>query len=79
MNDRILFSTMSPEAKVFYHRLFNRVLLNAYAVKHGLFDTLFCQTEDPRVGIRWSEALPKIINAIHEKQMRGLGDDTPGV
>jgi hypothetical protein len=40
---------MSLDAAKFYHRVFNRVLLNIHAVRIGLFDTLFCETDDPKV------------------------------
>jgi hypothetical protein len=64
---------MSPEAARFYHRVFNRVLLNIHAVRTGLFPTLFCETDDPRIGLMWTEALPKIVETMHQRS-QDLGD-----
>lgn len=61
-----IFTSMSPEAARFYQRLFNRVLLNMYAVQHGLFDTLLCDTKDEAVLRRWSKALPDVAMQIQE-------------
>lgn len=55
-----IFKSMSPEAARFYQKVFNRVLLNMYAVQRGMFDTLLCDTDDPEVIARWSKALPSI-------------------
>lgn len=63
-----LFSSMSPEAAKFYHKIFNRTLLNIYAVRYGLFDILFCETEDPMIMVRWDKELPNIINFIEHKR-----------
>lgn len=65
---------MSPAAALFYHRIFNRVLLNIYAVKNGLFPTLFCETEDPKIALRWSAALPTIVETMH-KRAQDKGED----
>ena len=62
-----IFKSMSPEASKFYHKVFNRALLNMYAVKNGSFDTLFCETEDPRVLSRWKKALPGIVAKVQVK------------
>lgn len=62
-----LFTSMSPEAAKFYYRIFNRVQLNLYAVKAGLFPTLFCETDDPRVMVQWSESLPRIVETLYSK------------
>ena len=67
MGDRKLFASMSPEAAKFYHRIFNRVILNTHAVRTGLFDTMFCDTEDPRLIGRWEAALPGILEAIDKR------------
>lgn len=66
-----LFTLMSPEGAKFYHRIFNRVILNIHAVRTGLFDTMFHQSEDPRLIARWEQALPSILEAI-EKRSRDL-------
>jgi hypothetical protein len=73
VNER-LFKSMSPEAAKFYHRVFNRILLNIHAVKIGLFPTLFCETDDPRVALRWSAALPTIVETMH-KRAQDKGED----
>lgn len=69
-----LFSLMTPAAASFYHKILNRVLLNLHAVKHGLFDTRFCETDDPRVFTRWTEAVPKIIQTMYDKKQGTQGD-----
>ena len=74
MPDR-LFTNMTPAARQFYHRVFNRVLLNLHAVRTGLFDTLFCETEDPRVMGRWTTELPRIVEQIRVRGSRGFGED----
>jgi hypothetical protein len=63
---------MSPESAKFYHRVFNRANMNIYAVRTGLFDTLFCDTEDPRVFGRWEQALPKIVEIIDLRAKKWL-------
>lgn len=70
MHER-LFTSMSPEARRFYHVLFNNVTLNLYAVRTGLFDTILCQTDDPAVYRRWMQAMPNVIKLI---QIRGRRD-----
>jgi hypothetical protein len=57
MTRRALFQTMSPEARRFYSKVFNNALLNIYAVNHGWFDTLLCETTDPRIFSIWNESL----------------------
>ena len=71
MHDR-LFTNMTPAARTFYHRVFNRALLNLHAVKTGLFDTLFCETDDPAVMRRWNEQLPYIVTQIRIRNSKGL-------
>jgi hypothetical protein len=64
MKNEKVFSTMSPECARFYHRLFNEVLVNLYAVKDGLFDTFICDIEDPQIMNRWRNEAPMIIEVM---------------
>lgn len=69
MNDRIIFSSMTLEAKRFYSKVFNNAALNAYAVRNGLFDCLLCETTDSSVNRRWNDARPFIIEyMMHNKK-----------
>lgn len=52
-----MFQSMSPEARRFYSKVINNALLNIYAVDHGWFDTLLCETTDPRIFSIWNESL----------------------
>ena len=67
-----MFSSMSPEAAKFYHKVFNRVLLNMHAVKYGYFDTLFCEAKDDKVFVQWTKALPQIVNQMHVTTMQSF-------
>ena len=67
-----MFSTMSPEGARFYHKIFNRVLLNMHAVKHGYFDTLFCETDDEKINRKWSAALPHIVKQLHVQTLQSF-------
>ena len=67
-----MFTTMSPECARFYHKIFNRVLLNMHAVKHGYFDTLFCETTDEKVAHAWTKALPRIVEQMHVNTLKSL-------
>lgn len=55
---------MSPqlqqEARTFYSRVIWTALVNAYAVRAGLFDELLCESEDPGIATRWRNELPLI-------------------
>lgn len=55
---------------VFYRRLLTSVMMNAHAVRMGHFDTLLCETDDPRVARRWQETLPKIGALMREANRR---------
>lgn len=66
---RRVFESMTPEAKRFYSRVFNTVLLNSFAVRIGLFDTLLCETDDPRIMSRWQEELPAIVKELKIRRM----------
>jgi len=67
---RKLFDSMDDKSKVFYQRIFNTAMLNLHAVNRGYFDTLICETEDPRVMLRWKEAVPQIVHMIRIDNMR---------
>ena len=55
------FDSMTPDAKLFYSRVFNSAMLNLLAVRHGHFPTLLSETEDPGVYRLWMESLPKVM------------------
>lgn len=79
MSSKRLFTHMTLESRRFYSPIFNRLLLNIHAVQTGTFDTLFCETEDPRITLRWEAALPHVVNAIHEMYRRPHeGDEQDG-
>ena len=69
---RILFASMSDDGRKFYNKVFNHVLLNIHAVRHGYFPVLFCETEDPKVIRFWKDSLPKIIEIMHAKNTKNL-------
>lgn len=68
MESKKLFESMTPDARKFYMRVINTCVLNLHAVRNGFFDTLLCETDDPRVARRWKEALPTIIEAMIERK-----------
>lgn len=78
MENKKLFEGMTPDARRFYMRVINTAVLNLHAVGHGFFDTLLCETDDPRVARRWKEALPSIIEVMIERKQRDTFDDKPG-
>lgn len=61
-----VFPMMSDAGRRFYVRIFNRAILNIWAVRHGHFDTYLSETEDPQVLIRWSDDLPRIAQAAQD-------------
>jgi hypothetical protein len=67
---RRVFESMSGDGKRFYSRVFNTVLLNSFAVRIGLFDTLFCETDDPQVMTRWNEQLPLIVRELEIRRQQ---------
>jgi hypothetical protein len=75
MEHRKMFESMTPEARKFYMRVINTAVLNLHAVRAGLFDTLLCETDDPRVSLRWKTSLPNIIETMEELRLRALEDD----
>ena len=70
MTGRKLFESMGPEAKRFYSKVFNTVILNDYAVKRGWFDARFCESDDPKLMTRWQEAVPQIILIVKAEQAK---------
>lgn len=70
---RKLFDSMDEPSKRFYSKIFNTAVLNIHAVKHGYFDTLICESDDPMVMIRWKEAVPQVVQLIQiERAKKGL-------
>ena len=67
---RKLFETMGEDAKRFYSKIFNTVILNDYAVKRGWFDSRFCESTDPTLVTRWREAAPQIVLLIKVEQLK---------
>ena len=67
MNEK-MFTSMPPDCRRFYQKIYNRAVLNLWAVRNGLFDTILCQTEDPNVTARWEAALPRIIAAMDQQR-----------
>lgn len=78
MEHKKMFESMTPEARMFYMRVINTAVLNLHAVRTGLFDTLLCETDDPRVTRRWKETLPNIIDSMVARKQQGMFDDEPG-
>lgn len=68
MPDRRLFKTMPPDVAAFYHKIVNKAVLNLHAVKHGMFDAIFCNTNDPNVYRRWEQKLPFILECIERQK-----------
>jgi hypothetical protein len=58
-----------------YKPMLENIMLNLRAVQLGMFDTLFCETEDPKFVQRWKAVRPQIIEKFHERKMRGLDDE----
>lgn len=70
MSTERVFSTMPPECAKFYHRVFNEVLLNLHAVRHGYFDVLLCETDSAQVVHRWKQDAPRIVELMLREQGR---------
>ncbi len=71
---RIPFEKADAETQRFYSRVFWTVLVNLNAVQMGLYDTLLCETDDPRFAQKWKEDLPKMVAAM-KKRKRELDDE----
>ena len=61
------FNGFDNKTATFYRRLIAGVMLNAHAVRMGYFDTLLCETDDPRVARRWHETLPKLAAIMRQR------------
>ena len=64
------FLSMDEKADKFYTRIMSNVLLNIYAVRNGLFDTLICETDDPTFSLRWRDAVPFVVEHMRSKSFR---------
>jgi hypothetical protein len=67
MSDRKMFADMDIETQRFYSKIINTALFNMYAVEHRLFNSLFCESDDPMIMLRWQEAEPLILEAIRRR------------
>lgn len=54
----------------FYRRIIANAILNVHAVRMGYFDTFLCETDDPKVALRWQETVLRLGNIIREKHER---------
>jgi hypothetical protein len=59
----------------FYRKVIANVMMNAHAVRMGYFDTLLCETDDPKVARRWRETVPQIAKIMRENNQRKLDED----
>lgn len=75
MSNRKMFSDMDSETRRFYSRIVNTAMSNIYAVEHQLFDTLLCESDDPDIMQRWTEAEPLILDAIQRRIDADPGED----
>lgn len=60
MSEDGLFDSYPVETRVFYKRIIFVMMLNAAAVRHGLFDVLLSDTDDIVTWIRFYDAVPQI-------------------
>lgn len=74
MTGRKMFESMGEDARRFYSKIFNSVVLNDYAVKRGWFDARFCESDDPTLRRRWEEALPQVVMLLLAEQARKKGE-----
>jgi hypothetical protein len=75
MSDRKMFADMDMETQRFYSKIINTALFNMYAVDQHLFGSLFCESDDPMIMLRWQEAEPLIMEAIRRRSETDPGDD----
>ena len=61
------FSGMDEKSSYFYKCVFGKAMMNLHAVRMGYFDTLLCETDDPRVSRRWEETMPKIAAIMRQR------------
>ena len=67
MSTRKMFADMDAESRYFYEKIVNTAMLNMYAVDHQLFDTRFCDSDDPLIMLNWQEVEPLIMDAIRNQ------------
>jgi hypothetical protein len=67
MTDRKMFPDMDADTRRFYAKIISTAMCNIYAVEHDLFDTLFCESDDPTIMDRWLEIEPAVMNAIQNR------------
>ena len=65
------FEHADPSTRRFYAKMFYIVLVNLNAVQMGLYDQLLCESEDPLVGLRWKEDMPRVVQAMKDRKERG--------
>jgi hypothetical protein len=65
------FADADQATRAFYSRLFYVVLLNLKAVEMGVYDMLLCESDDPLVGLKWREDIPKVVQALKLRKERG--------
>jgi hypothetical protein len=68
------FEEWDRDTQYFYNRIIANVMLNCHAVRMGYFDTLLCETDDPRVSARWDAALPKLASVMRQRAKDDLED-----
>lgn len=77
MGSRRMFTAMDIDSRRFYARIVNTAMLNIYAVRHGLFEELICESKDSTIGIRWMQAQSLIMDAINNRNQADAGGDCP--
>jgi hypothetical protein len=60
MSDRQVMEGFPLKTRAFYNRIFWLMWLNLEAYRHGYFDVLLSETEDPITWFRFVEAIPNI-------------------
>lgn len=73
MSNKRMFSDMDSGTRRFFSKLVNTAMVNIYAVEHGLFDSLLCESDDPDLLQRWKDAEPLIMDTIQ----RSIDADDP--
>ena len=67
MSYKKMFASMDIDTRRFYSRIINTALFNIYAVRHGLFGELLCESPDPEILQRWEQAQSTILEGIKVK------------
>jgi hypothetical protein len=60
MSERPAFEGYPLKTRAFYNRILWMMWLNLEATRHGYFDVLLSDTEDPFTWFRFVEAIPDI-------------------